>query len=311
MRCLRLAWAFVFSACLLLWLGGAGTLEVVLAETDYEALLEAGRARSLPEVASLAARMPHKAPEIRRLNEAVWGMNIQEGSAALGRLAELGAGSLVGRALEHPDDWVQAEAGSVLKRLGNKAYVPQLLATLKATPLIPRGGSEAQVARGGLVYALVSALDTLTGLGLGPVDVRDYEEVNQVIARVEVWLESHTVSSAGAPSGRVLATGEHERGQGLCDAMEMVSARPAAAVLGLSVYWNSEQRAAAFGRDGRVLWVRPTESVATLDGQPFPLEAAPYIENDRLILPLSALTQAFGLTLTEAQVEQVTCRIAD
>jgi len=90
-----------------------------------------------------------------------------------------------------------------------------------------------------------------------------------------------------------------------------VWARAAAEGAGVTVAWRGESREAVFAREACVLVVRPEEPVAALNDQPFPLEAAPYIENDRLILPLSALAQAFGLTLTEAQVEQVTCRMSE
>jgi len=88
-------------------------------------------------------------------------------------------------------------------------------------------------------------------------------------------------------------------------------ARWAAALIGATVYWDDTRREAIFSREGRFFVVRPGEATATLDGQAFQLEAVPYIQNDRLILPLSALTQAFGITLTEAQIEQVTYRLAD
>jgi len=88
-----------------------------------------------------------------------------------------------------------------------------------------------------------------------------------------------------------------------------VRAREAAEAMGLTVSWREETREAIFAVEGRVLVVRPSDTTATLGGQPFPLEGTPYIENDRLILPLSALTQAFGLTLTEGQAEPVTYRV--
>jgi len=92
---------------------------------------------------------------------------------------------------------------------------------------------------------------------------------------------------------------------------DMVSARAAAHALGLTVHWDAERRAAQFHSGEHSLWVVPGEPVATVDGQAFPLEAAPYIQNDRLILPLSALTRAFGLTLTEGQIEQVMQGVAE
>lgn len=88
-------------------------------------------------------------------------------------------------------------------------------------------------------------------------------------------------------------------------------ARWGAAVIPASVYWDDTRREAILSREGRFLVVRPGEATATLDGQPFQLEGVPYIENDRLILPLSALTSAFGVTLTKAQIEQITYRLGD
>ena len=77
-----------------------------------------------------------------------------------------------------------------------------------------------------------------------------------------------------------------------------VLARRAAEALEVMIAWDGEARAATFSRDAHLLLVRPGDVAASLDGQPFPLEGAPYIHNDRLILPLSALTQAFHITVT-------------
>jgi len=88
-------------------------------------------------------------------------------------------------------------------------------------------------------------------------------------------------------------------------------ARWAAAMTEATVWWDEARREAVFSRDNHFLVVRPGEASATLDGQPFQLERVPYIENDHLILPLSALTQAFGVTLTNTQIAQVTYRLGD
>ncbi len=86
-------------------------------------------------------------------------------------------------------------------------------------------------------------------------------------------------------------------------------ARWGAAATEASVWWDEARREAVFSREGHLLVVRPGEASATLDGQPFQLERVPYIENDHLILPLSVLTQAFGVTLTNSQIAQVTYRL--
>ncbi len=77
-----------------------------------------------------------------------------------------------------------------------------------------------------------------------------------------------------------------------------VLARRAAEALEIGIAWDGEARAATFSRDAHLLLVRPGDPTATLDGEAFPLEGTPCIQNDRLILPLSALTKAFHITVT-------------
>jgi len=88
-------------------------------------------------------------------------------------------------------------------------------------------------------------------------------------------------------------------------------ARWGAAVMEATVWWDDQRQEAVFSREGHLLVIGPGDARATLDGQPLELEGTPYIENDRLILPLSALSQAFGVTLTEEQIAQVTYRLGD
>lgn len=90
--------------------------------------------------------------------------------------------------------------------------------------------------------------------------------------------------------------------------VQWAPARWAAAVTGASVYWNEAERAAVFSMDGHLLVVRPGEARATLDGGPLLLEGVPYIENDRLMLPLSALTGAFGVAAAETEPTHVAYR---
>ena len=84
-----------------------------------------------------------------------------------------------------------------------------------------------------------------------------------------------------------------------------VLARRAAEALEIAIAWDGEARAATFSRDAHLLLVRPGDAAASLDGEPFPLQGAPYIQNDRLILPLSALTQAFHITVTPLEQASV------
>jgi hypothetical protein len=82
-------------------------------------------------------------------------------------------------------------------------------------------------------------------------------------------------------------------------------ARRAAEALEVGVTWVEAEGTALFSKGERVLLVRPGDITATLDGDPFPLEGTPYIHHDRLILPLSALTQAFHITVTPLEQASV------
>jgi hypothetical protein len=164
-------------------------------QTDYDVAVAEGARKSVPEVERLATSMPAETEEIRRLNDLLWSGQLQPAIEAIHYFAGLRAGPLLALALEHPADYVRGEAASALERLGNRAFVPQLLACLRRSNVTVRGGTEAQIAHSRLVCALLSALGRLTGQDFGPVDAEDFNQVNAVIAKCESWLATHPLSS--------------------------------------------------------------------------------------------------------------------
>lgn len=170
-------------------------------ETYYDKMLEQGRNKSASIVDELVKKMPNKAEEICRHNEALWSRDINGAKKAVQYFAKLKAGNLVALALEHPDDEVKEQAAFSLKELGDKMFVPKLVAVLKSSNVVVVGGSEVQVLRNRVIQALVDALSHLTGLDFGEVlahlrkrkyewgDYEDIKKIDAVIARCERWLE--------------------------------------------------------------------------------------------------------------------------
>ncbi len=521
MKCVLLSCRLVLIVLGVLLLGGLyGPMLRAETQTDYDVAVAEGARKSVPEVERLATSMPAETEEIRRLNDLLWSGQLQPAIEAIHYFAGLRAGPLLALALEHPADYVRGEAASALERLGNRAFVPQLLACLRRSNVTVRGGTEAQIAHSRLVCALLSALGRLTGQDFGPVDAEDFNQVNAVIAKCESWLATHALSSlpgevplaaqppaAGdveslfeakyaawaawlqehaSPSSKIdlstlfdnqpfrdivalgppavpymvdkmqenhwigealsrittyrwhtirlgpgpgqwvwmveefpdmvnesrppggvevwprwwtegpkhtgerfaalygewkalkdegreedaqakyqritdlgiaalpwlvekvqagdtapipalstltdgevkpdataeqcvewwnankanwtLPWGENGAQSSAAPAVEPIAARLGAALVGAMVYWDDARREAVFVRESHRLVVRPGEATASLDGAELSLQAVPYIENDRLMLPLSALTGAFGVAAAEAQPAQVAYR---
>lgn len=172
--------------------------------TNCEKDLEQGRKKSEPIVDELVKKMPDKAEEIRRHNEALWSRDIEEAKKAIQYFAKLKAGNLLALALKHPCDEVKTQAASSLKGLVDKEFMPDLVVALKRSNVIVIGGTEAQILRNRLKQALVEALAYLTGQDfseelaylraqekeyLAGDDAEGIEKINAVIAKCEKWLE--------------------------------------------------------------------------------------------------------------------------
>ena len=64
--------------------------------------------------------------------------------------------------------------------------------------------------------------------------------------------------------------------------------------LGAEVVWDDEDRFAAAAKDGVVVQIYPDSGKFIKDGQEIELPAKPKITNDRIMVPLRALSEAFG-----------------
>ncbi len=81
------------------------------------------------------------------------------------------------------------------------------------------------------------------------------------------------------------------------DGRSYLPARALLTALGLEVAWDGHRRAVTATGQGRTIVLKVDNDLALVDGRPVPLDAAPFVWRDRVLLPVRFAAETMGLTV--------------
>ena len=152
------------------------------------------------------------------------------------------------------------------------------------------GGRVVYVQSGDTLFKIAGCFNTTVPILAAANDVADPNSI-QVGQRIYVPLRDEVTLRVGGQKLNLAVPARVVNGRTLAHARALAEA------LGTTVGWDQATQRVTIAKGGTTVVMTIGSTAATVNGQPYTLDAAPYLENDRTQAPVRFVAEALGATV--------------